>query len=89
MEKDGLSFEVEDYGAATENVMLAITAMGYASVWIDGLMHARELKEEVKKLLQIPDDKTVRCILPIGVPVKEVAQNPKKKFEERVWFNLF
>src|SRR3989339_278486 len=31
-----LSFAVEDCAAAVENMLLAITALGYASVWIDG-----------------------------------------------------
>ena len=31
-----LAFEVEDDSAAVENVLLAITALGYASVWMDG-----------------------------------------------------
>ena len=33
-----LQFETEDYAAATENIMLAITASGYAGVWMDGMM---------------------------------------------------
>jgi len=33
-----LEFEIEDYAASTENIMLAITAMGYSGVWMDGMM---------------------------------------------------
>ena len=32
----GLSFAGEDCAAAVENMLLAITALGYASVWLDG-----------------------------------------------------
>ena len=34
----GLLFGVEDYGAAVENILLAVTAMGYATVWMDGVL---------------------------------------------------
>ena len=30
-----LEFEIEDYAASTENIMLVITAMGYAGVWME------------------------------------------------------
>lgn len=33
----GRSFEIEDYGACVENILLAATALGYASLWLDGL----------------------------------------------------
>ncbi|MGC9330037.1 MAG: nitroreductase family protein, partial [Candidatus Hinthialibacter sp.] len=33
---EGYSFQVEDCAAAVENMFLAINALGYASVWIDG-----------------------------------------------------
>lgn len=32
----GVSYHVHDYSAAAENILLAITAKGYASVWIEG-----------------------------------------------------
>ena len=35
---NGLSFEIEDYAASVENIMLAIVAKGYAGVWVDGQM---------------------------------------------------
>jgi nitroreductase len=33
---EGHTFQVKDCAAAVENMLLAITALGYASVWIDG-----------------------------------------------------
>jgi nitroreductase len=85
----GLSFEIEDYGASTENVMLAITALGYASVWIDGMTKLEGREPKIAKLLNVPDGKTVRAILPVGVPVSEGVQKEKKAFEERVTYNKF
>ena len=33
-------FGIEDYSAAVQNMLLAITALGYASVWFDGFCAA-------------------------------------------------
>lgn len=35
-----MQFEIEDYAAAVENILLAITALGYAGVWMDGMMRS-------------------------------------------------
>lgn len=32
----GKAFEIHDYAAAVENILLAVTALGYATVWTDG-----------------------------------------------------
>ncbi len=38
----GLSFAREDAAAAVENMLLAITALGYATVWLDGILRTEE-----------------------------------------------
>ena len=80
----GLSFELEDYGAATENIMLAITALGYAGVWMDGMVRMDGAREKLAALLPVPAGKTIRTIIPFGKPAKEVTQKAKKPMEERV-----
>jgi len=82
----GMSFEKEDYAAAVENVLLAVTALGYASVWIDGETHLEGRDRAMGKLLNVPEGWHVRCLLPVGVPKKQGAQAEKKPFEERVRF---
>lgn len=86
---NGLSFEIEDYGAAVENVLLAITAKGYASVWMDGVLKFENKAERIKDVLDIPADFTLRAVLPVGVPQGKVTQKEKKPFNERVFFNSF
>lgn len=85
----GLSFQVEDCSAAVENMLLAITGLGYASVWMDGWLRATgsEDREVINQLLGVPEEKTVRVILPVGVPENEVRGPEKQPFEERAWFN--
>ena len=87
-EKDGLSFEIEDYGISSENLLLAITALGYASVLMDGYVKLGAGKA-IAEILGVPADYTVRAVLPVGVPKDPGAQAPRKPFEERVHFDKF
>ena len=79
----GLDFEMVDYGAATENIMLAITALGYAGVWMDGMVRLDGVGEKLSSLLSVPEGKTIRTIIPFGKPAKEVKQREKKPMAER------
>jgi nitroreductase len=82
-----MSFAPEDCGAAVENVLLAITALGYATVWLDGVLRVEDRAERVGRLLGVPDDKTVAVVLPIGVAVQPGAQRERLPFDQRAWFN--
>ncbi len=86
---EDLSFEKEDYSAAVENMLLAITALGYASVWVDGVLRRENRAEQVAELLGIPRKYTVAVVLPLGTPVEIRHQKEKKPFEERAWFNRY
>jgi len=85
----GDHFQVEDCSAAVQNMLLAITAAGYASVWIDGWLRTDGHAETIAKLLGVPDDKVVRIILPIGVPKYPVRGPEKQPFDQRASFNRF
>lgn len=82
------SFELQDCAAAVENMLLAITALGYASVWLEGALHGGKA-EQVAELLGVPPGKRVQVILPVGVPAEKWQQREKKPFEERAWFNRY
>ena len=86
---EGRSFQVEDCAAAVENMLLAITALGYATVWIDGWLRVEGRAERIGALLGLPEGKIVRVILLVGVPVEIHQQKEKKPFEERAWFNRY
>jgi len=58
---------VEDGAAAVENMLIASTALGYGSCWLEGYTLPRE--EEFKKLLGVPEDKRLLTLVPVGVPV--------------------
>jgi nitroreductase len=84
------SFAVEDCAAATENMLLAITALGYASVWIDGALRAPAIKKALADLLHLPEGFEARILLPVGKPAGEMPP-PKERlpFEKRAFFNRF
>jgi len=74
---------IEDAAAAAENMLLAIEALGYASVWVEGTL----LREEdfAKELLGVPDDRRFLILLPIGKPVQPAAQATKRPLQEMLW----
>ena len=86
---EGMSFEKEDYSAAVENMLLAITALGYASVWLDGVLRRENKAERIADLLSIPRKYTVDVVLPLGIPVETRQQKKKMRFEERAWLNRY
>jgi nitroreductase len=86
---DDISFAVEDCAAAVENMLLAITALGYATVWLDGVLRVEDKVAKVARLLGVPEDKAVRILLPIGVAAEPGAQKEKLPFEKRAWFNRY
>ena len=86
---NGLSFAVEDCAAAVENMLLAITALGYASVWLDGVLRVNDHARQIGQVLGIPDNREVRILLPVGRPTEPVVPKEKLPFEKRAWFNRY
>lgn len=86
---EGHSFQVEDCAAAVENMLLAITALGYASVWIDGWLRVEQRADMIGRLLGVPPGKVIRVLLPIGVPAENWPPTQKKPFDQQAWFNRY
>ncbi len=84
-----MNFYKEDYAAAVENILLSATALGYASLWIDGVLRRENKAERITHLLNIPDTRKLTVLLPIGRPLEQHRQKEKKPFEERAWFNHY
>jgi nitroreductase len=85
--RPGLFFGVQDYAAATENMLLAITALGYASVWTEGMLARNDNWRAVGELLGVPSPKRVRVLLPVGVPAEPLVARGRKPFAERAHWN--
>ena len=83
-------FSVHDYSAAIENMLLAITDLGYQSCWYEGhITDTDRIGDKMAKILGVPDEYELVCFLPIGVAKDEVRGPRKKPFDERAWFNGF
>ena len=81
-------FAVQDYSAAIENMLLAITELGYQSCWYEGhITDEDRIGYQIAQILGVPDDHELVCILPVGIAETEPVPPRKKSFEERAWFN--
>jgi len=83
----GIAFTAEDCASSVANMLLAVTALGYATVWLDGVLRRDNVAERLNELLGVPPDKNVRILLPIGVPAEPGKQKEKLPFGQRAWFN--
>lgn len=83
-------FNVQDYSAAIENMLLAIHALGYASCWIEGhVTDVDRIGDKMAAILGVPEDYELIAYLPVGIPAEDVKRVIKKPFEARAWFNGF
>ena len=83
-------FATQDYSAAIENMLLAISAMGYQSCWYEGhITDEDRIGDRIAGILGVPDEYELVCILPVGIAESTPAAPKKKPFEERAWFNGF
>lgn len=85
----GLTFEIEDCSAAVMSMLLAITELGYASVWIDGLLRRDNNAERIAEIIKLPESKKIQILLPVGEPASAAQQPQKKTEEERISFNTY
>ena len=80
-------FAVQDYSAAIENMLLAITAMGYASCWYEGhITDTDRICDKLAAILGIPPEYALVCFLPVGIPESLPKSPVKKANAERSFF---
>jgi nitroreductase len=80
---DSTRWWVEDGSAAIENILIASTALGYGSCWLEGWTLPRE--DEFKELLGIPGERRLLTLIPIGVPVEWPTREKKSLDEVLYW----
>lgn len=83
-------FNVQDYSAAIENMLLAAVGLGYASCWYEGhITDEDDIGGKLARRLGVPEEYRAVCLMPVGVPA-EAARPPRKRpLESRAWFNGF
>jgi nitroreductase len=84
-----INFEIEDYSAATENMLLAATALGYVSLWLDSPYFDAAKQKAACEVLKVPPNYRLRVVLPIGLPDGEGTRREKLTFDERVSYKIF
>ncbi len=83
-------FAVQDYSAAIENMLLAITDLGYQSCWYEGhITDEDRIGYKMAQILGVPDEYELICFLPVGIAEEEVKAPKKMSFDDRAWFNKF
>ncbi|MFH2110612.1 MAG: nitroreductase family protein [Candidatus Bathyarchaeota archaeon] len=63
-------FWVQDCSAATENLLLAVHALGYGATWC-GLYPNDDVVWKVREMLGLPKQVHPLCVVAIGVPDEE------------------
>ena len=83
-------FNVQDYAAAIENMLLAIVSMGYQSCWFEGhITDVDRIGDKMARILNVPEGYELVCFLPVGRAEGEAQAPVKKEFDERAFFNGF
>ncbi|MCK4482191.1 nitroreductase family protein [Candidatus Bathyarchaeota archaeon] len=69
---------VQDCSAATENLLLATTALGLGAVWLG--VHPRERVNPIRKVLNIPENIIPLNLISIGHQAEE--KEPRTQYDE-------
>jgi len=86
-EKRSWNFEKEDYSAACQNVLLAATALGYSSLWLDSPFFDEARQKAALQALNAPDGYHLYVFIPIGKPEGQGSRREKLAFEERLFYS--
>ena len=86
----GNCYNVQDYAAAVENMLIGVRALGYQSCWVEGYVtDENQVGKKMAEILHVPEGYELVCILPVGIAEHAPVLPKKKSFEERAWFNAF
>ena len=72
-------YVIQDTAAATENLLIAATALGYGTCWIGAFD-----EEAVTEALALPRTLRPLAIVPIGTPVKQPRASRRRPLKEIV-----
>ena len=84
-----ITFEKEDYSAAVQNILLAATALGYSSLWLDSPFFSNAAQKAARETLGTPDSFHLWAVIPIGKPEAEGGRREKLPFAQRVSYKRY
>jgi len=73
-------FWVIDCSAATENLLLATTALGLGAVWL-GVYPRQDRVNNIRKVLKLPENIIPLNLIPIGHPAEK--KDPRTQYDEQ------
>ena len=76
---EDVPYYLEDGAAATQNMLVAATALGLGSCWVAGAR--KPYAESIRKLLGVPEGMRLISLVAVGYPA-EVPNPPKKPLSE-------
>ena len=88
-QKGEMNFEIEDYAASAENMLLASTALGYASVWLDSPYYDKANEAAARDALGAPGSCRLRVVIPVGIPDGPGSRRAKLPYDERVFYRKY
>lgn len=73
-------YYIEDCSAATQNMLLAIEALGMGGCWIAG--DKKDYAEDIRKMFNAPDGYKLVSMITAGYPKKEEKPHLKKSLKD-------
>jgi nitroreductase len=77
---------VEDGAAAVQNMLIATTALGYGSCWLEG--YSLQFEERLKILLNVPPGRRLTTLVAVGASTDR-PQPDKKKLDQVLHWEKF
>lgn len=79
-----LSYLKQEAGASIEHMLLKVADLGLSSCWVGAFSD-----EEVKRVLEIPDNIEVEAILPVGYELGKTKQLAKPDLDNVLFFDFW
>lgn len=73
-------YYLEDCSAATQNMLLAIEALGLGGCWVAG--DKKGYIDEIRKSLNVPESFRLVSMISVGYPEKPQGPKPKRELKE-------
>jgi len=73
-------YYIEDCSAATQNMLLAIEALGLGGCWIAG--DKKDYADQIRKIFNVPDGYKLVSMVSVGYPKKLEQPKPKRPLKE-------
>ena len=84
--KEG-KYYLEDCSAATENMLLASSALGLGACWVAG--DKKPYCDDIKKLLNVPAEYKLVSMISLGYPAGKDEPHPKRKLDDVLHWKKF